>query len=221
MSEAGWDFNLDGEGGSSKKAEFTKFPVGITRIRVLDNAPDVRWTHFLNQFKRSVNCPGKGCPICEIRKNQKANKEPITYAMGRRFAVNVFNLETGKTEICEQGVGFFEDLRDLKDELEDKGKKLSDAIIKVKRRGTGKDDTSYRLDIDSISPLSEDELAKYDEDKVVLGEYFKPHTNEQILRLVKGEAWDDVMKSEHEDNEAPATEGSTGATGEDEDFEVK
>jgi len=220
MSEAGWDFDLDGDAGSSKKAEFTKFPVGITRIRVLDGVPDVRWTHFLNQFKRSVNCPGRGCPICEIRKNQKANKEPITYAMGRRFAVNVFNLETGKVEICEQGKGFFEDLRDLKDELQDKGKNLSDAIIKVKRRGTGKDDTSYRLDVESIDMLSPDERAKYEEDIIKLDEYFKPHTNEQILRLVKGEAWEDVMKTE--DTETPATEeSSTNATGEDEDFEVK
>lgn len=206
----GWNFDTN-TGGNGKKAEFTKFPAGITKIRVLDDAPNIRWTHWLQQHKRSVNCPGKGCPICEIRKQQKANKEPYTYAMGRRFAMNIFNLETNKVEIMEQGVGFFEDLRDVMNDIQSDGNVLKDAILKVRRRGTGKDDTSYRIDKEDVQPLSAEELAKFQEDSIKLDEYFKPHTNEQILRIISGEAWDEVMKSEQE--EPTNTES--------EDFEVR
>ena len=66
-----WDFEINSGGA---KAEFTKFPVGVTRIRVIDDEPNVRWTHWIQQHKRSINCPGKDCPICEIRRYQKLIK---------------------------------------------------------------------------------------------------------------------------------------------------
>lgn len=194
---SGWDFNTGGT-STKAKAEFTKFPVGITRIRVIDDEPTVRWTHWLPKFNRSVNCPGKDCAICEIRRQQKANKMEYTYAMGRRLAMNVINRETGKLEIMEQGVGFFQDLRDLMQDLKTDNLTLLDTDIKVRRRGAGKDDTSYRLDIDEKSPLSFDDKIII-EAKINLAEYFKPHTPEQTLRLVNGESWDEVMKSEKVD----------------------
>lgn len=190
-----WDFNNN----NGTKAEFTKFPVGITRIRIVDDEPYVRWTHWLPKFSRSINCPGKGCPICEIRKHQKANKEPYTYGVSRRIAINIINRETGKLEIMEQGINFFNDVRDLRHDLIEKGLSLIDADIKVRRRGTGKDDTSYRLDIDVQSPLS-DEDKELIANKIDLQDYFKPHTFEQITRIVNGESWDDVMKS-NDDND--------------------
>ena len=187
---SGWDFNTKSE---STKAEFTKFPVGITNIRIIDSEPHMRWTHWMPKFNRSINCPGKGCPICEIRKQQKANKEDYTYSMGRRFAINVLNKETGKVEIMEQGVGFFQDLKDLMADLKVEGRTLLDVDIKVRRRGTGKDDTSYRLDLGNKSELRNEETALIS-NKVNMDEFFKPHTNEQILRLLNGESWEDVMK---------------------------
>lgn len=190
-----WNFDSN-TNNNSTKAEFTKFPVGITRIRVIDAEPHIRWTHWLPALKRSVNCPGKGCPICEIRKQQKANKEPYTHAMGRRFAINIENLETGKVEIMEQGIGFFEDLRDLLTDIESEGKSLIDVIIKVRRRGTGKDDTSYRLDIDSTDTLSSTQKEALTSKKINLAEYFKPHTDEQIMKLLQGQSWEEVMKSD-------------------------
>lgn len=206
---SGWDFDNNNGTASSTKAEFTKFPVGVTRIRTLDEAPNVRWTHWMPQHKRSINCPGKGCPICEVRKQQKANKEPYTYNMGRRFAMNVHNLETDKVEIMEQGLNFFEDLKVLRDDVDGN---LTNAIIKVRRRGTGKDDTSYRLDIDEKSKLSSGELEKLNEQRIDLDDYFKPHTNEQILRIINGEAWDSVMKSNASEDVVDNTN---------EEFEVK
>src|SRR6185312_12573485 len=86
MSTVSWD--LDAGGG--QKAEFTKFPPGTTRIRVLDGAPHIRWTHWMQKFGRSINCPGmKVCPIDDIIDKQKANGEKATYTRGRRYAINV------------------------------------------------------------------------------------------------------------------------------------
>lgn len=191
-----WDF-----GGSSSKTEYTKFPVGITHIRVIDDVPFVRWTHWVPKFNKSVNCPGQGCPICDVRKKQKAAGLDYTYGVSRRIAMNIINRETGKIEIMEQGITFFNDLRDLMFDLKEQGLKLSDVDIKVRRRGQGKDDTSYRLDIDKEYPLSDSELELI-KTKPDLSTHFKPHTVEQLQRLINGESWDDIFsKSEEEDKE--------------------
>ncbi len=194
----GWDF--DSKSKSNTKHNFTKFPVGITRIRIVDEEPFQRWTHWMPQFKRSINCPGKGCPICKIRKNQRANKEKETYSTTNRIAIQIINRETGKLEIMEQGRTFFEDLRDIMEELHDKNKKLIDVDIKVKRRGEGKDDTSYRLDIDKEYPLTEEDK-KLINDKIDLSELFKPHDINKITRLLNGEKWEDVMYENNESND--------------------
>lgn len=189
-----WDFD-----SGSKKAEFTKFPVGVTRIRIIDIEPFIRWVHWLPTARRSANCPGKGCPICDIRHRQKANKEPYSYAMSRRFAMNVLNRETGKVEIMEQGLGFFEDLKDLMFTLKESGKSFIDVDIKVKRRGTGVDDTSYRLDIADEYPLTEEEV-KLISEKTNLTDYFKPHTIEQLTKIINGESWDTVMSANSQED---------------------
>ena len=197
-----WNFNSNAGGG--KKAEFTKFPTGITKIRILDNAPNIRWVHWMPQFNRSINCPGnKVCPICEIRQQQKANNENYSYNMSRRFAMNIYNFETKKVEIMEQGVNFFEDLRDLKGDLEDEGKELQNAVVKVRRRGTGKDDTSYRLDIEEYNPVNLEELK---EEIIDLDEFLKPNEPNDILRLVNGESWDEVFSKEEGEKEPQDSE---------------
>lgn len=195
MTEYSW--NLDNQGSDNKpKAEFTKFPEGITRIRVVDDAPYQRWTHYIQQYKRSINCPGKGCPICEMRRTEKMNKLQNKYPMTKKFSLNVINRETNRIEIMEQGKTFMQDLVDLMNDLHNENRLLRDADIKVRRRGTGKDDTSYRLDIDKIYPMShaDEELMK---NRITLDEYFKPHTPEQILRILNGEDWNTVMSGEN------------------------
>jgi hypothetical protein len=205
MSNVGWD--LDGGSNSGgTKAEFTKFPVGATRIRVLDPAPHIRWTHWMQKHKRSINCPGmKVCPIDDIIAKQKANGETPSYPRGRRYAMNIFNYETNRVEIMEQGKTFMEDLKMIMEDLMDDGKSLIDVELKVRRTGTGKDDTKYRIDragdAQGNPPV---------EGIIDLDEYFKPHTPEQITRLLNGEEWEDVMKVEQEET----------TTFEDEEIEV-
>lgn len=184
---SGWDFD---SGGS--KVEFTKFPVGITRIRVLDDEPFIRWSHYIPALKRSINCPGKGCPICEIRRQQRENKQPYTYDRSRRLVMNIINRETNRVEIMEQGVTFYQDLRDIMMDLKEEGKTLADVDLKVRRRGTGKDDTSYRIDVDKAYPLSDDDK-KLIEEKIDLPQYFTPHDPEKIMRIIQGEDWNDVF----------------------------
>ena len=184
----GWDFDNTSNG---KKQDFTKFPEGVTKIRVVDDVPTVRWTHWLQKHNRSANCPGKGCPICEIRKVQKANKQDYTYPMSRRFAIQVINRNTGKLEILEQGVTFFEDLKDLRAILAEDNLKLTDVDISVRRRGKDTN-TTYRLDRAEEYPYTEEDN-KLIEGKINLDEYFVPHTPEQLTRVINGEEWDKVM----------------------------
>ncbi len=195
----GWDFDTGSSRGSN--VEYTKFPEGITKIRVVDTAPNIRWAHWINSLKRSVNCPGRGCPICEMRKNEKANKMEYTHNLSRRFALQVLNRNTGKLEMMEQGITFFQDLKDLMEMLDEKGKHLIDVDISVKRRGSGKDNTSYRLDIDEEYPLT-DADKKLIEGMVDMDEYFKVHEPEKIIRVLQGEDWKEVMyDKEIEDEE--------------------
>lgn len=192
---SGWDLDA-----GSKKVAFTKFPVGSTHIRVIDKTPNARWTHWMNNATesgqgRGINCPGKAiCPIDDIIDKQKANKEKPTYSSSRKFALNVYNYETKKNEVMEQGIEFMEDLKLIMQDAKEDGKELSDVVLRVRRTGTGKDDTAYRIDIkhDAEEALQTDGVTN-------LEEYFKPHTPEQITRLLNGEKWETVMTAKEDD----------------------
>lgn len=196
---SGWDTAFESKGGSgSGKTEYTKFPEGITRIRIMDAIPHSRWTHWIPASLlvgvtgkgRSVNCPGHGCPICALRKAAKAAKETPKYGLGQRFTINVYNVDTKRIEIMEQGKTFFEELRDDFQKTYGDTRKYD---IRVKRKGTGQDDTSYRLDKDEEYEISDDVKKLYEEKKVNLVDYFKPHTVEQITDIIAGKPWNEVM----------------------------
>jgi hypothetical protein len=182
-------WELDDKKQQGEKVDFVKLPEGITRVRIVDDAPYGRWTHWMPQFKRSVNCPGQGCPIDKIRAEQKAAGETPSYGIAKRFAIHVINRETGKLEILEQGKTFFEQLRDLNADEGD----LRDYDIKIRRRGSGLD-TSYRIDVSERAPLSDADKKLLD-NKISFPDFFKPHSIEQINRLLAGETWEAVMSS--------------------------
>lgn len=208
MVNTGWDLDKSSNATAYVKTEFTKFPVGITRIRVVDDVPTWRWAHWWVPAKRFVTCAGVKCPICEIRKNQKANGETQTYNMTKRYSFNVVNRESQKVEVLEQGVTFFKDVKELMDDLNNEGKKLQDVDIKVRRRGTGQDDTSYRLDVGDATPLNTTEV-KALEFKTDFTEYYKVPDREEILRLLAGETYEQVFYNKEEtvvdDNEEEVT----------------
>lgn len=213
----GWDFDSKSSSSSGGKVNFTEFPEGVTRIRLLDEAPFSRWTHWMNGVTktgkgRKINCPGIGCPICEIRKQQKANKMPYTYSVQQAMAINVINRETNRSEIMEQGKLFFNDLRELMIDQKERGKSILDSDLRIRRRGLGQQDTTYRIDIEEEFPLTEDDL-KLAEGKINLEDYFKPHSPEDILRLINGEKWEDVFSSGNNDSNEDSTS--------EEEFELK
>lgn len=218
MAVVSWDLDAGNNSGGNDKVEFIKIPEGLTRVRIVDEAPYQRWTHFLRKQRRSVNCPGRGCPICEIRKQEKAQGLKVfTYDMAKRFVFHVINRETKKLEILEQGKTFVQDLKLLMTDLKEEGLTFMDADIKIRRTGMTKDDTVYRLDIGARTELTVEEK-KLLTAKLDFEQYFAPHDPDKILRVLNGEEWNDVMKKE----ETPATapEVDEGNIGDEEDIEI-
>lgn len=208
MTMLSWDLNAGSN--NADKAEFTKFPVGITRIRVIDPAPHIRWTHWMPQFNKSVNCPGvRACPIDDLTARQKQNGLKPSYNATRRYAMNIFNYETNRVEVMDQGKTFMEDLKMIMQDAVSEGKQLSDLVLKVRRTGTSKDDTKYRIDI------LEDAKEPMPEGAIDLVEYLKPNTPEQLVKLISvegnyDEAWKEIMTNQEDEKQD-----------EEEDYEVK
>lgn len=177
----------------AKKAKFLSFPQGITNIRVLDSEPYSRWQHWIPSAKRSVTCIGKGCPICEVVKNAKANGETPAFNSRKTHSLNVINRTTGEVEVIEQGNGFFEELRELLIEEGD----IRNYDIKVKKTGTGLN-TKYRLTAGDKSEVNQTEYA----DQIIdLEEYFSPPTKEQVTRLMNGEDPKEVFSKQESESE--------------------
>lgn len=202
-SASAWDDAMQDGESNKEKVEFTKLAEGITFFRVLDEAPHVRWTHWMNQHKRSINCPGYNCPICAVRRQQKAAGEEYTINMAKRYSINIINRSTGNLEILDQGRTFFDELRDFNREQD-----LREYDIKAKRKGMDTS-TTYRLDKEEPAPLSEDDLAITDK-TIDLAEYLAPHTPEQIQRILNGEDWNTVMSGESEEAQAEKEAITTG-----------
>lgn len=178
----GWDLNA-GSGGS--KNSFTKFPEGITRIRILDKAPHIRWTHWLPQFSRKLTCPGFGCPIDEIIKTAKANKTKSPYNSVRQYSLNVFNQDTGQREILEEGITMFDELKvAIMDAITDNvGTSIGDYIYKVRKRVGTDGKAKWSVTSEYVPELSDDEKEALN-NLVDFKEMHKPPTIEQVHELL-------------------------------------
>ena len=181
-------WNDVGSESNGNKVAFLKLPQGLTNIRILDAEPVSRWQHWVPQANRSITCPGKGCPICELNRIAKKNGEDKPYSQRKTHSLNVINRTTGELEVLEQGNNFFEDLRILRGEYGD----VRDYDIKIRRTGL-KTNTKYRIDAEDATPLTDDEKAIERHD---LKEYFAAPTVDQVTRLVNGEDPQEVFKSE-------------------------
>ena len=205
----GWGLQQQTETQQSEKVNFTKVPEGITKFRVLsEHAPIQRWEHWMPQFQRSVECTGKRtCPICAINARMKANDMPEAYQNRRKLSINIWNYNTNRYEIMEQSMTFMQDLEEVLIDLESDGKKLSDAVVKVKRRGM---DTSskYRIDVDEVREMEPEVKEAYD-NQIDLSEYYLKPTPEQINQLLAvtenhKDAWMSIMFPQ--DGDTPSAE---------------
>lgn len=180
------------ENGSSEGIDFISFKEGSTEIRIVDDEPIARWKHWVPQIKRSIVCPGKGCPICNIIKNAKQNKEVPKYNSSKRYHIHVIDRTDGKLKIMENSKTFFGQLLTLQDNVG----KLTSYDLKVIRTGTGKK-TQYNIIPMAQTPLTEKDKELLS-DRIDLDEYFAAPTNEQIIRLLNGEKPEDVFREEDE-----------------------
>ena len=188
-----WNMVSSSSNNDKKETNYAKFNEGDSYIKILSIEPAIRWQHWVPKVNRALTCPGNDiCPICALRKAQKAAGETPNISMSKRFSMVIYNYTTNKEEIMEQGTTFFEDLRDIKVDVEKDGKTLRDVQIRVRRRGTGTN-TSYRLDVHNDEPITKEEQAIID-NIVDLKEFFKPATVEQCQAAIDGASWEEILE---------------------------
>jgi hypothetical protein len=205
----GWDEVEDNE---TTNIDFTKFPEGNTVIRIIDEKPHTRWTHWVPQANEgkgsSVTCIGKGCPICELISHAKANKEKPKYNSRKVHAMRIINRTTGKVEINEQGKTFYQNLNNIRKEIGD----LRCFDVKVIRKGTSKSDTTYTLLPLAPSGKFETVEGKYkfidfdEKDKKLVDKnfnfddfYVKPDVD-TILKIIDGKPFSEIFGEKKDDN---------------------
>ena len=169
---------------SNEKIPYTKFENGNTAIRILDDEPFSFWQHWFQNQQTSITCPGKDCPVCNIIKQMKANKEKPIYNSSQRHAIRIWNYATNQMEVMIQGKVFFSQLHDLLKEVGD----LRTYDIKVIRKGSGTD-TTYNL---LPSAPSEFVLEGKEISDVDFEELFKSPTHDEILQLMEGKSWAEI-----------------------------
>lgn len=181
-------------GGDGNQIDFITFKEGATEIRIVDDEPISKWKHWLPQHNRSVICPGRGCPVCNIIKNAKQNNETPKYNSSKRFHIHVIDRTDGKLKIMEQSKTFFGMLLALQDNVG----KLTNYDVKVIRSGMGKK-TQY-----NVIPMGQVALSEKDKtllnSRIDLDEFFTAPTNEQITQLLKGMTFDEVFKHNNEED---------------------
>lgn len=173
--------DVEGKGSNEDKLGFFKLESGQTAvIRVADAEPRSKWTHWIQQAGRSVDCIGKDCPICNIIKESKQAGIKSPYSSSRKHVIHVLNKSTNKLELLEQGNEFFKQLLNYRKAIGD----LQGFDIKIIRNGTKKN-TTYTMIPMQPSDLTDAEK-KLLEDKIDLEKDLTPTSAEKILELING-----------------------------------
>lgn len=169
----------------SGKLNFTKFPEGITKIRVLDNTPHLRWAHWLPQISRKITCAGFNCPIDELNKRAKAQGEANVYDNSRAFSFNIFNHNENRHELMEEGVTFFDELKlaMIDAVTENPGISVESFVFKIRKSRNTAGKNSWRIDLDNVSEPGANVLSAM-EQKVDRAEYYKAPTPEQVQAIL-------------------------------------
>lgn len=199
--------NKGRENTEFQKIEFIEFPEGATEVRIVDKEPFSRWVHWIPQLRRSYTCPGKGCPICNIIKNAKANGEIPKYNSQKRYCIHAIDRKDGQLKILENSKTFFGSLLTIRKAMLDTFGDLTNYDIKIIRTGKGKQ-TQWNIIPLGQTPLTDKEEKDIEENRVDFATYLKAPTPEQLTRLLNGETPDEVFKEEpdEEDIEVDFTE---------------
>lgn len=194
------------QNGDKKEVSYLKFPEGSTTLRVLDEAPYSRWSHWLpapaNGGKGvGIDCIGRECPICSKISMEKAKgiaRENMKFSTKKLHSINVLVRKadgTSEINVLEQGNGLFGNLKDVMVMMGSAGMQpdLRNIDIMVNRTGTGFNNTKYSVMplMHKNQPLTEQEKAL---EKYNLLELKPRLTPEQIADVMNGATLDSIAK---------------------------
>jgi hypothetical protein len=177
-----WE-DIRGNENDGNKTDYFKLEAGqSTIIRIIDEQPVSKWTHWVQSLNRSVPCIGQGCPCCEANKEAKNSGLKQIYGNSKKHSINIINKEGGtpKNQVLEQGKEFFETLLGYREALGD----LQKFDLKITRTGTKKN-TKYTIIPMQASELTTEEKALLDS-KFDLNDKSKSLTREQVLEILAG-----------------------------------
>ena len=170
-----------------EKIPYTKFPEGLTKIRILDAEPYSWWQHWIPSTMTGVTCPGGDCPICDVIKKQKEAGTSLTFNNSRRHALRIWNYSTNQMEVMIQGRGFMQNILALHEEVGD----IRTYDIKIKRSGTDKSTTYTALPTAPSDFEFTDQI--YDVD---MEETFKAPDRATLIQRMQGKKWSDLKNNE-------------------------
>jgi len=186
--------------------KYCKLKAGANKLRVLDEEPYSRWSHWIPQANSgkgtSVDCIGKDCPVCAKIKEDKANGVKQKYSTKKAHAINVLNRETNEVEILDSGNKIFQGLATLLSQMGD----LRKYDVNIVKSGSGTSTTYQVLPIYPPVPLTDAEknMKLYD-----IKNIYKKLTKEQILGLMSGKSLAEVTKTEGTEEATTTNENDT------------
>lgn len=197
----GWNF--EEKKVSKETVKFAKFEQGNTVIRLLEDRPYSRNTHWIPQAQGGkgigIDCIGKGCPVCDVIRQERADKkEVLTYRNKPQNSINVLVKKVNGTvvnevRILEHGNKMFGDLRDAFLQYKEMGlaNSITDLDYSINKTGVGLD-TRYQVMAMpvGIKPLTDEEKAM---EKTPLTELRPELDTAQILMLMNGENLNDII----------------------------
>lgn len=180
-----WE-DVKGNSSDEGKLGFFKLEAGSSAIvRIVDDEPLSRWTHWIQSAGRSVVCIGEknGCPCCTANREAKdAGVKVKPYGNSKKHTIHVINKSAKKLELLEQGNEFFETLLGYREAMGD----LQNFDLKITRTGLKKN-TKYTIIPLPATPLNEEET-KLLEGKLNLKEDLKAPTVEQVMEIINGKS---------------------------------
>ena len=219
--ENSWNSVGNASGKDKTEVKYIRFNEGATKIRVLDEAPFSRWTHWLKAPANGgkgvgIDCIGKDCPCCAINKaevTRGVDKKAVSYPAKMLHSINVLIKRPDLVEVnvLEQGNGLFGQLKDCMTMLGSAGltPDLRTVDLLVNRTGKGFSDTKYTVMplLNSILSITDKEITEAE--KYVLTELKPKLDKEQITKVMNGATFDEIVKKDEAPvvNIAPVTNG--------------
>jgi len=219
--------DLNGNNDSKKdRLNFTKFAVGDTYITILDVGTP-RWTHFFKEAGNlTINCPGNNCPVCSIIRAAKKADMKTDYKSTKKYGMLVYNHNSGELEILDQKITFVKNLKGMMDDMREAAAEkimedneelsleealeqvdpeitnLSKFVIRVRREGTGFNDTKYafkkapKKEQKDVPQAILDSLSEYE-----LDELFLKLDGDQIKLLISGKTLKEIFNPDEDEEE--------------------